>query len=99
MRRMPGRAHASSSFFPIPDATMSARWLASVVGALLIAGCGKQASTPGDGGACTDAGPCALSCGPGVDAPPYEGATHIEEPTPITYVANPPASGNHWGQW
>jgi hypothetical protein len=42
---------------------------------------------------------CATACGPGIDAPPLEGATHVPEPTPITYQANPPASGPHWPLW
>jgi hypothetical protein len=73
---------------------MSARSLASVA-VLCVAACGHGAAN----GACSDGPPCALDCGAGVDAPPKETATHIPEPTPIQYSANPPASGPHWPVW
>jgi hypothetical protein len=41
----------------------------------------------------------AYACGPGVDSPAYEGNMHVVEPTPVSYQANPPASGPHWPQW
>jgi hypothetical protein len=72
---------------------MSARWLVSVA-VVLVAGCHSGGSA-----SCTGQGTCALDCGPGVDAPANEGGTHIDEPTPVSYVANPPASGPHWPQW
>ena len=69
-------------------------WIAGV--ALLLAACGGGDS----GDACSDGPPCALDCGPEVDAPPKsQAAVHIAEPTPITYDANPPASGPHWPMW
>jgi hypothetical protein len=74
---------------------MSARSLVSLA-ILVAAGCGS-----GDGDKpCSDGPPCALDCGPEVDAPPKsQAAVHIAEPTPITYDANPPASGPHWPMW
>jgi hypothetical protein len=78
---------------------MSARWLASVVVVALV-GCGRTSGVgdrPGDGGA-SDGG-AAFACGPGIDAPPLEGAMHVVEPTPVTYAANPPSSGPHWPMW
>lgn len=72
---------------------MSARWLVS---ALVVVGCGHRATPTSS---CTDASVCASACGPGVDAPPLEGQTHVPEPTPVTYQANPPASGPHWPVW
>ena len=30
---------------------------------------------------------------------PLEGATHVPEPTRVTYHHNPPASGSHWPCW
>ena len=74
---------------------MSARWLVSVV-ALALAGC--HAADDG-GAACTDGPPCALDCGPGIDAPANEGQLHVPEPTMVSYRANPPASGPHWPMW
>jgi hypothetical protein len=77
---------------------MSARWLASAgIIALLVAGCGgtqPQSCTP-------DAGTCVFDCkGSGkIDSPKFEGATHQPQGTPITYQANPPASGDHWPVW
>lgn len=71
---------------------MSARWLAS---AILLAGCGHHGATA----SCTDGTVCPTRCGPGIDAPPLEGAQHVAEPTPVTYQANPPASGPHWPLW
>jgi hypothetical protein len=41
----------------------------------------------------------ALSCGPGIDNPPFEGAQHVPEGTTVSYRANPPASGDHWPNW
>lgn len=73
---------------------MWARWLASLA-VVAVAGCGGGAKM----NACDDAGPCALSCGAGIDSPPYEGAMHVPEPTPVDYMANPPASGPHWPVW
>ncbi len=78
---------------------MSARWLTSALAALAVAGCGQKAASPADGGTCDDLGACAFACGAGVDSPPFEGATHVTEPTPVVYKANPPASGNHWPMW
>jgi hypothetical protein len=77
---------------------MSGRWLASSF-ALLLFGCGRGGVTGADGGSCSDAGPCAFDCSPGVDAPPNEGGQHVPEPTPVSYRANPPASGPHWPVW
>jgi hypothetical protein len=75
---------------------MSARWLASlaVVGVIASAGCHGSVSAMCDGKSA-----CALDCGSGIDAPPNEGNAHIAEPTPISYEANPPASGPHWPMW
>jgi hypothetical protein len=71
---------------------MSARWLVSV---LLLAACDASRSGP----ACDGGVDCPASCGPGVDSPPFEGAQHVAEPTPVHYNANPPASGSHWPMW
>jgi Protein of unknown function (DUF3105) len=77
---------------------MSARWRVSfVVVAFLLVGCGGGGD--GDRASCTPGTPCAFDCGPGVDAPANEGGQHIAEPMPITYRANPPASGPHWPMW
>ncbi len=72
---------------------MSARWLASV--ALVVAACGGSNGS----GSCSDGPPCALDCGPEVDAPPKEPGIHVAEPTPINYDQNPPSSGQHWPVW
>ena len=53
------------------------------------AGCG--AGSPDAGGADS-----ALACGSGVDSPANEGATHVDEPTPVSYRANPPAYDRRW---
>jgi hypothetical protein len=47
---------------------------------------------------CDSDGPeCAVfRCGAGIDSPPYEGATHVPVGSTINYIANPPASGNHY---
>lgn len=72
---------------------MSARWLISF--APVLAACGS-----GDGGSgCSDGPPCALDCGPEVDAPKKEAGAHVAEPTPISYDQNPPSSGPHWPMW
>jgi hypothetical protein len=70
---------------------MSARWLVSLV---LVAACGRAPDVPPT---CDD--PVACACSPAVDHPANEGQVHIVEPTPITYMANPPASGPHWPVW
>ncbi|MDB4969972.1 MAG: hypothetical protein JWN44_5661 [Myxococcales bacterium] len=72
---------------------MSARWLASLV-VVLVAGCHAKGST-----ACDGNGACALDCGAGIDAPANEGQQHVDEPTVVSYAANPPASGPHWPAW
>lgn len=74
---------------------MSARSLVSLLVVSALAGCGGAKATS----ACSDGGVCALACGPGVDAPPLESAYHVDEPTPVSYAANPPASGPHWPMW
>ncbi|HEX9105291.1 MAG TPA: DUF3105 domain-containing protein, partial [Polyangia bacterium] len=61
---------------------------------VVAAACGGSNVNP-----CSDGPPCALDCGPAVDAPPKQTAQHIAEPTPIMYTANPPASGPHWPMW
>jgi hypothetical protein len=87
---------------------MSARWLASAALTLALAGgCGDDelptsfdlSLTPIlDSGPVSDDGG-AFACGPGVDSPAFEGATHVPDGTHVSYEANPPASGNHWPQW
>jgi hypothetical protein len=79
---------------------MSARSSAEAIAlAVLLAGCGGNAPptmkmltpcTPDD---------AACACSPAVDRPAFEGATHVPEPTMVTYQANPPASGPHWPMW
>jgi hypothetical protein len=45
----------------------------------------------------SDAGDaCALDCGAGIESVPDEGAVHVPMGTPVSYMHNPPASGNHW---
>ncbi|HXU69635.1 MAG TPA: DUF3105 domain-containing protein [Polyangia bacterium] len=73
---------------------MSARWLVSAA-IVVVAGCGGSPSR----GSCSDGPPCALDCGPAVDAPPNEGQLHVPEPTMVDYQSNPPASGPHWPMW
>jgi len=75
---------------------MSARWLVSVVALGVVAG-GCHSSS--GGAACSDGPPCALDCGPGVDAPTLVPGVHVAEPTMITYDQNPPSSGPHWPVW
>lgn len=55
--------------------------------------CGGTSGLPCSGADCAD------QCGPGVDAPPLEGQTHVPIGTKVQYAANPPASGNHWPMW
>ena len=92
---------------------MSARWLgrAAALAALSVVGCssgshGADASVVCDAGLqampcanTADGGSCALDCGPGIDAPNYEGATHVAEGSTVNYCENPPASGNHYPVW
>lgn len=60
--------------------------------------CGDAPAGGGDGG--SDGGDeAALRCGPGVDHPPFEGANHVPDGTPVAYQANPPASGDHAEVW
>jgi hypothetical protein len=61
---------------------------------LLSAACGGPSGFPCSGGA-----DCAQRCGPGVDAPPLEGQTHVSVGTKVRYAANPPASGSHYPFW
>jgi hypothetical protein len=56
-------------------------------------------SSPPSSGHCDGGIDCPQRCGPDVDAPPFEGAQHVAEPTAVRYTANPPASGNHWPMW
>jgi len=39
---------------------------------------------------------CPLLCSPDVSAVPDEGRFHVDYCTPVVYMHNPPASGNHW---
>jgi hypothetical protein len=71
---------------------MSARSLVSFLALFALAACEEEVVN----GDC--AGDPACLCG-GVDSPPFEGANHVIEPLAVTYKANPPASGNHWGAW
>jgi len=59
-------------------------------------------NSDGAGGAiyaCDGGADCAYACSPTVDTPPVEGSTHVNPGTSVAYVANPPASGNHWPYW
>jgi hypothetical protein len=61
----------------------------AVVLALLFAGCDAAA-------------PDVRKCGPGIDSPPLEPATHIPDGSSFAYQSNPPASGPHYpepGEW
>lgn len=66
------------------------------VAGLFLVGCNSGAAP---GALCTDAAPCAMSCGPGIDSPPDRGGKHVVEPTVVDYPDNPPASGPHWPVW
>lgn len=88
---------------------MSARWRAELLAiALACAGCGAS-GLGGPSSACDGGDPsCPFACGPGIDAPPFEGRTHVScvpsggtyaAVPPVTYAANPPASGNHCPIW
>ena len=72
---------------------MSARWLASVLVVAAAAACG------GGSARAATVRRARSTAGPSVDAPPREPATHVPEPTPVQYSANPPASGPHWPMW
>lgn len=81
--------------------------------ALALAGCEADPDDPPaapEADAALDGGPASPlcddpawtpePCAPGVgEAVPGEGAAHVPEPDPITWVAVPPASGPHRGQW
>jgi hypothetical protein len=43
--------------------------------------------------------PDAGSCAPVVEQHPWEGATHVPVCSAVTYVSNPPSSGNHYPIW
>ncbi len=80
---------------------MWARSLASAC-VLALVGCHDRALTSP---ACSFDGDatCPLDCGPGIDSPAFEGATHVAIGTHVSYAANPPASGDHyptpWMPW
>ncbi|HZS41198.1 MAG TPA: DUF3105 domain-containing protein [Polyangia bacterium] len=79
---------------------MSARWRAeffALAAAFAFAGCGSSALTAAN---CDGGDPsCPTHCGRGIDSPPDEGRTHVPIGSTVNYVANPPASGNHYPVW
>jgi hypothetical protein len=46
-----------------------------------------------------EAGPSCTSCPVALANPPSEGAGHVGECEPVSYVSKPPSSGNHYPVW
>lgn len=54
----------------------------------------------GDARYAAPAGPLdASTCAPTITEVELRGGSHVPQDSPLTYISNPPAGGDHYGQW